>query len=137
MNSTEGERRYFIDLNWYEEKGRSFSTLAQARLCPSCRAQYASTPKSDAELFAVFRDCCSKAEDFLSPNLPLREAVFRLLLSHGNQPLELGQIEAKLNEWFLNTGDNRDVSIPTLRRIMENDRYYGFRPYVAKEAKNT
>jgi hypothetical protein len=137
MNSTEGEPRYFIDLKWYEETGRSFSALAQSRLCPSCREQYASTPKPDAELFTVFRDCCSKAEDFLSPNLPLREAIFRLLLSHGNQPLELGQIEAKLNEWLLSTGDNRDVSIPTLRRIMDNDRYYGFRPYVAEEAKNT
>jgi hypothetical protein len=136
MNSTEAEPRYFIDLNWYEEKGRSFFTLAQVRLCPSCRVKYTSTPKPDAELFRVFRDCCSKAEDFFSPNLPLREVIFRLLLSSGNQPLELGPIRAKLKEWLISTGDQRDVSLRTLSRIMDNDRYYGFRRYTAPEAKN-
>jgi hypothetical protein len=137
MNSTEAEPRYFIDLKWHEEKGRSFFTMAQSRLCPSCRVKYASPPKTEAKLFTVFRDCCSKAEDFLSPNLPLREAIFRLLLSNGNQPLELGQIRAKLKEWLLSTGDNRDISIRTLSRIMDNDSYYGFRRYIAEEAKNT
>jgi hypothetical protein len=136
MNSTEGEPSYFIDLKWYEEKGRSFFTLAQSRLCPSCRAKYASPPKSDAKLFTVFRDCCSKAEDFFSPNLPLREVIFRLLLSNGNKPLELEQIRAKLAEWLLSTGDNRDISIPTLNRIMDDDRYYGFRRYSTEEANN-
>ena len=136
MNSTEAEPRYFIDLKWYEGKERSFFTMAQSRLCPSCQVKHKSPPKTDAKLFTVFRDCCSKAEDFLSPNLPLREAIFRLLLSNGNQPLELGQIRAKLKEWLLSTGDNRDISIRTLSRIIDNDRYYGFRPYIAEEAKD-
>jgi hypothetical protein len=136
MNSAQAEPRYFIDLKWYEEKGRSFLTLAQSRLCPSCRVKYASDPKPDAELFTVFRDCCSEAEDFFSPNLPLGELIFRLLLSYGNQPLELGQIRDKLKEWLISTGDTRDISIPTIGRIMDNDCYYGFRPYTAQEAKN-
>ena len=66
MNSTEGEPSYFIDLKWYEEKGRSFFTLARSRLCPSCQAKYPSAPKTDAKLFTAFRNCCSNlASDYV------------------------------------------------------------------------
>lgn len=135
MSTAEAKPRYFIDLNWYEENERSFPMLAQSRLCPSCRGEQSS--KTSAELFAVFRDCCSKKEDFFAPNLPLREMIFRLFLASGNQPLDLKEINSKLKEWLLQTGDYRQVSIQKLSRIMESDRYYGFRPFPEEEPKNT
>ena len=137
MSTTEAKPGYFIDLNWYEENERSFPMLAQGRLCPSCRGGQSSAAKTNAEFFAVFRDCCSEKEDFFASNLPLREMIFRLFLSNGNQPLDLKEINSKLKEWLLRTGDSRQVSIPKLSRIMESDRYYGFRPFPEEKPKNT
>ena len=127
----EKETRYLIDLKWYEENERSFPLQVQTRLCPSCREKIATGLKEHWELFAAFRDCCSKQDSFFSPKLPLKEMIFRLFLANGNQPLYSKEIRDKLKEWLIRTGDTRDVSVPRLKRIIDNDFYYGVRPLPA------
>jgi hypothetical protein len=127
MSNGEAEPRYFIALNWYEENERSFTLLVQGRLCPSCCERYAT--EVGVEVFTAFRDCCSKREGFFSPNLPLLELIFRLFLANGNQPLTLQQISEQLKQWLSRSGDTRNVSVPVLKRLVDNDRYYGFRPF--------
>lgn len=125
-DSTEAKYRYFIDLHWFEQNGRSFATLARSRLCSSKHSQH-STVEASPKLLATLKDCCSKREGFFSPDLPLRELIFRLLLSTGNEPLELGQIAEKLKDWLLQAGDIRDASLSRLKRIIGSDQYYGLR----------
>ena len=128
MDIAEGKSRYFIDLQWFEQTGRSFSVLARSRLCPSCRSQHPSV-ESAPELLAKFRDCCSKRDGFLAPGLPLRELIFRLLLSSGNEPLQLQEIATPLKNLLLEAGDIRDVAAPLLKRIIGGDQYYGLRSF--------
>ncbi len=125
-DSTGAKSCYFIDIQWFEQNGRSFATLARSRLCSSKRSHH-STVEASPKLLATFKDCCSKSEGFFNTDLPLRELIFRLLLSTGNEPLELGQIAEKLKGWLLQAGDTRDASLPRLKRIIDSDPYYGLR----------
>jgi len=75
----------------------------------------------------TIKQCCSKREGFLSSNMPLLEMVFRIFLANGNQPLKLGQIQEQLQQLGDISG-TRDLSIPRLKRILDNDQYYGIRP---------
>jgi hypothetical protein len=69
--------------------------------------------------------------------MPLMEMVFRLFLANGNQPLNLEQIQEQLQKWLGDSSNARDLSIPKLKRILDNDRYYGLRPAPAEEEAKT
>jgi hypothetical protein len=130
VNDEEIQTRYFVDLNWYPEQGRSFAILAASRLCPISRKKEKS--KAEAALMRTIKQCCSKREGFLSSNMPLLEMVFRIFLANGNQPLKLGQIQEQLQQLGDISG-TRDLSIPRLKRILDNDQYYGLRPVPENE----
>ncbi len=121
----ESKCRYSIDMNWYREQERSFTLLATSRLCPS--SQKKRLPKSETALLNTFKQCCSKSEEFITPNMPLAEAIFRILLANGNKPLTLQQIQAKLQQRLSDISGARDLSIPRLKRILDCDSYYGLR----------
>ena len=136
MGIDEVRLRYFIDLDWYQQQGRSFASLAASRLCPTSRKK--EKTKSEAALLRTIRQCCSKRDGFITPNMPLLEMIFRLLLANGNQPLELGQMQEQLQKWLGDTSNARDLSVPKLKRILSNDKYYGLRPApLTEEEKQT
>jgi len=122
----EAQCSYFIDMNWYQDNDRSFTMLTASRLCPS--SQKKKIPKSETALLKTIADCCSKQEDYITPNMPLLEMVFRLFLANSNQPMNLGRIQEELQQRLSASAEPRDVSIPKLKRILDNDRYYGLRP---------
>jgi hypothetical protein len=126
IDIAEMQFRYFIDLEWYQQQERCFSTLAASRLCPTSRKK--EKTKSEAALLRIIKQCCSKRDGFITPNMPLLEMIFRLLLANGNQPLELGEMQEQLKKWLGDTSNAPDLSIPKLKRMLDNDRYYGLRP---------
>ena len=117
---------YSIDMNWYQEQGRSFALLATSRLCPS--SQKKKIPKSETALLNTLKQCCSKWEGFVTPGMPLVEMIFRLFLANGNKPLALEQIQGRLQQRLSDSSEPRDLSISKLKRIINEDRYYGLRP---------
>jgi hypothetical protein len=131
MEIVEKQLHYFIDLDWYRQKERSFATLAASRLCPTSRKK--EKTKSEAVLLRAIRQCCSKRDGFITPNMPLLEMVFRIFLANGNQPLDLEQIQEQLQKWLGDSSNARDFSVTKLKRILDNDRYYGLRPAPAEE----
>ena len=124
---------YFIDMNWYREQGRSFALLATSRLCPS--SQKKKIPKSETALLNTIKQCCSKWEGFVTPSMPLVEMIFRLFLANGNMPLALEQIQEKLQQRLSDSTEPRDLSIPKLKRIIDEDRYYGLRPTTSTDVE--
>lgn len=119
--------QYCIDLDWYQQNGRSFSTLAESRLCPKCRKRLKPTEEklSGTELLATFRDCCSKTRGFIAREQPVLESAFRLFLSNGNKPLDMEELGRQLSE--RRGGDTASTSTELLSRLLGNDRYYGLR----------
>jgi hypothetical protein len=119
---------YFIDLDYFQESDRSFAAIAWHCLCSACQERSASSLK-DVEavsLVANIKDCCSKAPDFIHSKLPLFEWILRVFLSRGNEPLSLAELATQLA-----TYSDNPVSLPpqTLKRILDNDRYYGFKQW--------
>jgi hypothetical protein len=115
--------KYYIDLDWYREQERSFVLLATSRLCPS--SQKKKIPKSDTALMNTLKQCCSKSEQYITLDMTLTESIFRLLLANGNNPMSLEQMQTKLLQHAGDVTGSRDISIPKLKLVIDNDRYYG------------
>ena len=128
MENTEQVRaRWFIDLDWYEQKDCSFSAMVQSRLCPECyeRLKVEEREVSAAKLLSALKDCCSKTPGFITGNLPILESIFRLFLANGNQPLDLEELGEQLSE--RRGGDGYRTSAEILSRLLEGDQRYGLR----------
>jgi len=143
------EARYFIDPQWYEEHGRVFSNVAQGRLCPSCTAKLGTfveerhpvvDPKTKRVTFEfrkvpyaanplpVIRDCCSKGRDYITSETPLLEAIFRVFLANGNQPMPLSTVREHLMAYLPDMAVLRsDFPEELLQRLIEGDQRYGLR----------
>ena len=128
-------QKYFLDLEWYKDNNRSFDVLAQNRMCPDSFKGWnietsddnsSTTPRS-ADAIAEIQRCCSKKPEFTNPNLTVMEILFRTLLSSGNQPLTLGELEARMREW-VGGWDGRVINEDVLKRLVEADYFYGIRP---------
>jgi len=119
------KQRWFINLDWYQQKNRSFPALAQRCLCPGCREQLKGETEA-ADILTNIKDCCSKAPDFITSELPVLESIFRLFLANGNQPLNTEKLSKQLNE--RRGGDTCHTSPEILFRLLKNDRFYGIQP---------
>jgi hypothetical protein len=129
----ESQCRYHIDTTWFNDQERSFTMLASSRLCQASRKK--KPPKSESALLSTIKQCCAKREDYILPNMPLLEMVFRLFLANNNQPLALGQIQERLEQRLSESAEPRDLSVSKLKRIIDNDRYYGLRPAASDEGQ--
>lgn len=117
--------RYNIDLKWFDRNQRSLDEMIAARVADvdspgqKGRKRKSAAPTSMADL--------AKIEGFINPQLPLIEAVFRLLLVHENKVLPVTQISQELAEAGLGIQDSRLVNPEVIRRLIEADVYYGFK----------
>lgn len=91
-----------IDLEWWKREGQNFRAYLMSHLCSYHRDQFMTHPEAaeidwvdpkTAEvrrvdgLWHILLEHCSRQADFLTPQTPLTDAVFRLLLINRNQPL--------------------------------------------------
>ena len=145
--SPKAERRsYFVDPTWHERNGRRFAAFVESRVCPSCRRKLeegrettqgeptggsrskGNRQRPPADPVATIQSCCVTATDFITPRLPVLEAVFRLLLAKGS-PMDAEQIRESLSTWPGVEGAYSHLSADMLEHLLESDSYYGFRPY--------
>ena len=69
--------------------------------------------------------CCSTKAGYLTAETSLMEAVFRLLLQGGNQPLSIEQIYESIKESWAGREYLRNTNTASLRRMLEGQRSYG------------
>ena len=62
--------------------------------------------------------------DFLLPDTPLKEAIFRVILAHGNEPMTAEDISEILTERWAMTAYPRDVTPQVIQRLLENSETY-------------
>lgn len=145
----DGEPAYQIDRGWYQEQDRSLDQVLAVRQCvnhqtdrPAANERRRAIPdpatgelrfvtaepsESDDPIEAI-TECCATQSDFITPMMPLMEAIFRVLLAKGNQPLTAEEIHDELRAWFAASSRSRYFTVETIARLLENDRYYGIRP---------
>ena len=125
---------HHIDADVAEASGRSLSALIYRRQCYMCQQGY-----EESEVIALdpqdFIDQinahCVDDQDFLPPDTPLKEAIFRVLLQsgrNGNEPMDAEQISAVLTEKWEMTPFPRNTSPAVIQRLLDNSAYYCVAP---------
>ena len=145
------ETRFFVDPQWYEDRGMAFNVVAQARLCSSCATKLGTfveerypiiDPKTKRVSFEyrrvpyaanplpIIRDCCSRARDYITPDTPLLEAIFRVFLANGNQPMSVSAVREHLLTYLPEMAALRsDYPVELLEKLIRADRSYGLREH--------
>ena len=116
--------KYYIDESWFERVGRSLQHLIESRVTEPGDIQDKSAKRRRKKAAVSMADL-AQIEGFVNPELPLLEAIFRLLLVHENKPMDVEQLSQELAERGIGIRDARPVDPETLIRVLENDDYYG------------
>lgn len=122
---------YFIDADIAEASRKSLSLLAASRMCWMCRQgwdDFQVIATNPSELMATIATHCSDQQDYLLPDTPLREAIFRALLAKANAPMTAERISAVLTEKWAMTPFPRDTSPAVIQRLIDSDAYYCIGP---------
>ena len=118
---------YFIDPELATANGRSLSLLLAGRRCYECQqADERESPESSDHVQFMERiaEHCSQTPDYLLPDTPLKEAIFRVLLTAGSEPKSSQDISKVLSEKWALTAYPRDVSETVLQRLLDNSESY-------------
>ena len=126
-------RTYFIDPDGAEATRRSLPVLIASRLCYTCRQGYeddqivVSDPQDFTDLIVGH---CSNEQDFLLPDTPMKEAIFRVLLGNSNEPMTAEDVSAELSSRWPMT---RVTSPEVIQRLLDNSAYYCIGPVPGPE----
>ena len=126
--------KYAIDLN--DDSHRSVALII------ADRRDYAVKQSSDLQnvlgsnLKELVKDISVQAIDspeYLLPDMPLKEAVFRAVIANKNKPISAVAISQKLkNSWPVNTYP-RDISPKVIQSLLENMTEYPIKRIVPKD----
>jgi hypothetical protein len=129
ISSTVGEVSYVIDLSRSRQMGRSPEHMLFERRCAECKARLAKAaelPPAERQIREIAR-CCSRKEGFISTEMPLLEIAFLVLVARRNQPIDLRELYHIVTEEWATPLNPKNITLEGFRRILDNDRYYGFR----------
>ena len=123
--------KYFIDAEMAEERRRSLSVMIASRQCYMCQQAVDEEELASAEtrdLIDRIVDHCSSANDYLLDDTPLKEAIFRVLLSRGNEPMGADEISSDISERLANATNQRDTSADIIERLLRHSESYCIAP---------
>jgi hypothetical protein len=101
-----------IDFDWWEQNDRDWHVYMRSLLCPEHQLSFNDVQEDSlidwidpltAEVKQVdgiqnaLISHCSLLPDFVNPRTAMVEAVFRILLANGNQPMSAADLSKKLN----------------------------------------
>ena len=119
--------KYFISPDAAEASGRSLPVLIATRRCYMCQQgedEMTMMSADPEDLVAVIQGHCSQQQDYLLPDTPMKEAIFRTLLAAGNDPMDANEIsDSVANAWAL-TQFPRNTSPEVIQRLLDNSEYY-------------
>ena len=131
---------YFINKDVIEGRGLDFVSIIKERRCNTCmvKAEKENNKEGDAtlqeELEAIAKCCATKGE-FLSPYMPLKESLFRMMLKAANHPMSLIDLHWEITEELASPTHPMALSIGHIKRILDRDYYYGFSETTGKKNK--
>ncbi|OIN90808.1 MAG: hypothetical protein COS37_04265 [Anaerolineae bacterium CG03_land_8_20_14_0_80_58_20] len=100
-----------IDFEWWKESERDWQVYLRSLLCPAHQESLANledgqmidwVEENTAEVREVdgiqhaLMSHCARQEDFVTQKTALVEAVFRLFLANGNQPMSAEDLSARM-----------------------------------------
>jgi hypothetical protein len=135
------QTKFHIDFDWWDRESRELRVYLQSHLCPEHQAAFTayageglvdSVDPETAEVQRVdglqytLRTHCMRLPDFLTTHTSLVDAVFRVFLANGNQPLTPEELAERIH---------RPGQAQTILRTLAGQRVYkGLRPYIPDDA---
>ena len=118
--------RYVVDLSKDRARVRSAPHLIATRRCYACNqvGDFPSAKPNAREYIRRIVDCCRRTPDYLLPDTPLKEAIFRVILARGNKETTPEDVSKELTEQWSSSAYPRDVSPGLLGRLMEGSEFY-------------
>lgn len=125
---------FHIDIDWWKQYDNNWRVFLHDCLCSEHQTMFGNLEDDrwvdwvDPEtaeikrvdgLQHVLMTHCAKQENFITANTTLVDAVFRVFLSNGNEPLSISEIAAKIKR----------PAETILRTISGPQIYKGLRPY--------
>jgi hypothetical protein len=127
--------KYAINLN--DESHRSIALLIADRREYLVKQSDSIQNILSYNLKDLIKDISTKAIDskeYLLPDMPLKEAVFRTILANKNKPISAGAISQKLkNSWPVNTYP-RDMSPKVIQSLLKNMKEYPIKTIIPNES---
>ena len=122
--------KYGIDPALLSAGGKDFGFIIWDRVCDKARADFDNDWRKINELKfssvrSVIRKHCSNDPEYISAGLPLREAVFRLLLIAPVDQVPLEIVHSVLSKIWATALWPRHLSLDTLQRTLVNSAHQG------------
>lgn len=129
------QTKFHIDFDWWDRESSAFRVYLMSHLCAEHRAAF--VPEAPVELLDwvdtesgevrridslqyILGAHCAQQPEFLTPHIPLVDAVFRVFIANGNQPLTPDELADKIQ---------RPTQGQTILRTLAGQRVYkGLRP---------
>ena len=123
------DRLYHISLARLDQLNRSAVHLISIRLTEACPSYGKPAHELDVStLLSEVREFNADMGEFIRYDMPIKEIVFRTLLTRGNEPMTLGDIHHELTGRWSNAVRPISIDEALLSRVLEVDTYYGFAP---------
>ena len=124
---TQGSGIYHVSLARLEQLNRSAVHLIAGRLTESCPSFERPAHELNAsELIREIRQFHGDSDEYIRFDMPIKEIVFRTLISRGNEPMALSDLHRELTGRWSNALRPISIEESLLRRVLETDTYYGF-----------
>ena len=125
---------YHIDLAQYERDGASYEFMIWQRLCwegscTLCKNRTGPKPvmpvkmRNSKSIFAAIKQC-AKQDNFILPKISTSEAVFRILLRNGNEPMRLSQIIDELVLSWEEVISLKTTNPASLQQMLDSENEY-------------
>ena len=121
-------KKYKIDVEQNIFTHKSIKSLIANRKCYQDKQ---SEPSSSGGLIEAQEHmdriitCCSQMPDYLLPDTPIKEAIFRSIIANNNKPISAMEIKNFLSKTLESGPYPRDISIGLIEKILLEDKDYG------------
>ena len=118
---------YYINLEGVGPQEHSVSVLIADRKCYEHKPPQSDQALRDSEPQSHISEItghCSETADYLLQDTPLKEAIFRVLLAGGNEPMSAGEVSEVLTERWAMSAYPRDLSARVIGRLLGHSENY-------------
>ena len=119
--------RYQVSTSLAKEQNRSLPTLLTSRLDYVTQGGVDQNPSADSDIAPILdllANVSSTKDDYLLPDTPLKEAIFRVILANKNKPMSANEISEQLSNRWSESTNSRNISANVIERLLTNSQTY-------------
>ena len=135
---SKSQPKYRLDTKNEHANTSSLSVLIAERKCYQHRPvenQHSVLGTRPEDHIREVREHCSTTPDYLLPDTPIKEAIFRLMIASGNKAVTPLQVSDDLSERWATSGQPRYISESVVQIIMDNSKNWFIHPVVDQKRR--